>query len=77
MADGEVLTQGWRGCGWAVAYLYGRSYIRIDTEEEYLELSIKRFEELRKNLKRRGRQKNLARLIFDRKRIVKRYHPIA
>jgi len=33
------------------AYLYGRNFIGIDTEKQYLDLSIKRFEELEKNLK--------------------------
>ncbi len=33
------------------AYLYGRKFIGIDTEKEYLELSIKRFEELDKNIR--------------------------
>jgi site-specific DNA-methyltransferase (adenine-specific) len=33
------------------AYLYGRSFIGIDTEKEYLDLSVKRFEELNKNMK--------------------------
>lgn len=33
------------------AYLYGRKFIGIDTEKEYLDLSIKRFEELDRNLK--------------------------
>jgi len=33
------------------AYLYGRNFIGIDTEENYLDLSINRFEELDKNLK--------------------------
>lgn len=33
------------------AYMYGRSFIGIDTEKQYLNLSIKRFEELEKNLK--------------------------
>ncbi len=33
------------------AYLYGRQFIGIDTEKNYLDLSIKRFEELDKNLK--------------------------
>lgn len=36
-----------------VAYLYGRSFIGIDTEKKYLDLSIKRFEELERNLKRK------------------------
>jgi len=33
------------------AYLFGRKFIGIDTEKKYLDLSIKRFEELEKNLK--------------------------
>jgi site-specific DNA-methyltransferase (adenine-specific) len=33
------------------AYLYGRNFIGIDTEKQYLDLSIKRFEELDKNIK--------------------------
>ncbi len=32
-----------------IAYLYGRKFIGIDTEKEYLDLSIKRFEDLEKN----------------------------
>lgn len=35
------------------AYLYGRKFTGIDSEKEYLELSIKRFEELEDNLKKR------------------------
>ncbi len=34
-----------------IAYLYGRKFIGIDKEKEYLDLSIKRFEELKRNLK--------------------------
>ena len=34
-----------------MAYLYGRKFVGIDNEKEYLDLSIKRFEELKKNLK--------------------------
>ncbi len=33
------------------AYLYGRRFIGIDNEKKYLDLSIKRFEELDKNLR--------------------------
>ena len=33
------------------AYLYGRKFIGIDTEKEYLDLSIKRFQELERNMK--------------------------
>lgn len=35
------------------AYLYGRSFAGIDTEKQYLDLSIKRFEELKTNMDRR------------------------
>jgi len=34
------------------AYLYGRKFIGIDTEKKYLDLSIKRFEELENNIKK-------------------------
>ena len=33
------------------SYLFGRNFIGIDTESKFLDLSIKRFEELDKNLK--------------------------
>ncbi|HEC69191.1 MAG TPA: site-specific DNA-methyltransferase [Candidatus Omnitrophica bacterium] len=36
-----------------VAYLYGRRFIGIDTEKKYLDLSIKRFEYLKKNMERK------------------------
>ncbi len=35
------------------AYLYGRQFVGIDNEEQYLELSIKRFEQLEKNLEKK------------------------
>ncbi|MDD2772945.1 MAG: site-specific DNA-methyltransferase [Elusimicrobiales bacterium] len=35
------------------AYLYGRRFIGIDIEKMYLDLSIKRFEELDRNIKRK------------------------
>lgn len=34
-------------------YLYGRKFVGIDTEKGYLDLSIKRFEELDKNLRKK------------------------
>lgn len=37
------------------AYLLGRSFIGIDTEKQYLNLSIKRFEDLDKNLRNKLR----------------------
>ena len=36
------------------AYLYGRSFIGIDSEQKYLDLSIQRFEELEKNIKNKN-----------------------
>lgn len=35
------------------SYLYGRVFVGIDNEKEYLDLSIKRFEELKNNLERK------------------------
>jgi len=40
-----------------IAYLYNRKFIGIDTEKEYLDLSIKRFEDLEKNLKNKFSKK--------------------
>ena len=42
-----------------VAYLLGRKFIGIDIEKKYLDLSIKRFEELEKNLKNKLKYKNI------------------
>jgi len=39
------------------AYLYGRKFIGIDTEKKYLNLSIKRFEELDKNIRKKSSRK--------------------
>jgi len=41
------------------AYLYGRNYIGIDMEKEYLDLSKKRIDELKKNMENKRRQKTL------------------
>jgi len=41
------------------AYLLGRKFIGIDTEKRYLDLSIKRFEELERNLRNKLKYKNL------------------
>jgi len=41
------------------AYLFGRKFIGIDTEKKYLDLSIKRFEELERNLRNKLKYKNL------------------
>jgi len=41
------------------AYLLGRKFIGIDTEKKYLDLSIKRFEELEKNLKNKLKYKKI------------------
>jgi len=42
-----------------VAYLYGRRFVGIDTEKKYLDLSIKRFEYLKKNIERKLKFKQL------------------
>jgi site-specific DNA-methyltransferase (adenine-specific) len=41
------------------AYLLERKFIGIDTEKKYLDLSIKRFEELERNLRNKSKYKNL------------------
>jgi DNA modification methylase len=41
------------------AHLYGRKFIGIDTEPKYLDLSIKRFAELAKNMERKRMHKSL------------------
>ena len=50
---GDVILDPFTGSSTTglAAYLYGRNFIGIDTEKQYLDLSIKRFEELDKNLK--------------------------
>lgn len=39
------------------SYLFGRNFIGIDNEKKYLDLSIKRFEELDKNIKKKFSKK--------------------
>ena len=39
------------------SYLFGRKFIGIDSERKYLDLSIKRFEELDKNMKNKRNKK--------------------
>lgn len=50
---GDVVVDPFTGSSTTgvVAKLLGRSFIGIDTEAKYLDLSIKRFEELEKNIK--------------------------
>ncbi len=46
-----------------MAHLYGRKYIGIDLEKKYLDLSIKRFEDLEQNLQnRKDSQKQIKRV---------------
>lgn len=51
--EGDVILDPFTGSSTTglAAYLYGRNFIGIDAEKQYLDLSIKRFEELDKNLK--------------------------
>jgi site-specific DNA-methyltransferase (adenine-specific) len=50
--EGDVILDPFNGSATTglAAYLYGRKYIGIELEEQYLDLSIKRFEELDKKL---------------------------
>ncbi|NMX22051.1 site-specific DNA-methyltransferase [ANME-1 cluster archaeon GoMg4] len=45
------------------AFLYHRRFLGIDTEKEYLDLSIKRFEELRKNIENERKQKKIVEIV--------------
>lgn len=55
---GDVVLDPFSGSGTTgiEAHLYGRKYIGIDTEKEYLDVSIKRFNELNKNLKNKAKK---------------------
>lgn len=50
---GDVILDPFAGSSTTglAAYFYEREFIGIDTEKNYLDLSIKRFEDLRKNIK--------------------------
>ncbi len=50
---GDVILDPFTGSSTTglAAYLFGRKFIGIDSEKKYLDLSIKRFEELDKNMK--------------------------
>jgi site-specific DNA-methyltransferase (adenine-specific) len=51
--EGDVILDPFNGSATTglAAYLYGRKYIGIELEQQYLDLSVKRFEELDKNMK--------------------------
>ncbi len=53
--EGDLILDPFTGSSTTglVAYMYNRAFIGIDTEKEYLELSVKRFEDLRRNLKQK------------------------
>lgn len=52
--EGDVILDPFTGSSTTglAAYLFGRKFIGIDNEKEYLDLSIKRFEELDENMKK-------------------------
>lgn len=56
---GDVILDPFTGSSTTglAAYLYGRNFIGIDSERQYLDLSIKRFEELDKNIKNKFSKK--------------------
>ena len=51
--EGDVILDPFNGSATTglAAYLYNRKYIGIELEQQYLDLSVKRFEELDKNMK--------------------------
>lgn len=53
--EGDLILDPFTGSSTTgiVAYLLGRRFIGIDIEKKYLDLSIKRFEEVEKNMKNR------------------------
>lgn len=57
---GDVILDPFSGSGTTgiEAHLYGRKYIGIDTEKEYLDVSIKRFKQLRNNLNNKKGEKS-------------------
>jgi site-specific DNA-methyltransferase (adenine-specific) len=60
--EGDLILDPFTGSSTTglAAYLYGRKFIGIDTEKAYLDLSIKRFEELKANMERKRKQKKIA-----------------
>ncbi|MFA5780087.1 MAG: site-specific DNA-methyltransferase [Elusimicrobiota bacterium] len=58
---GDVILDPFTGSSTTglAAYLYGRNFIGIDTEKQYLDLSIKRLEELDKNIKNKLNKEQL------------------
>jgi site-specific DNA-methyltransferase (adenine-specific) len=56
---GDVILDPFTGSSTTglAAYLFGRNFIGIDNEKKYLDLSIKRFEELDKNMKNKFSKK--------------------
>jgi site-specific DNA-methyltransferase (adenine-specific) len=63
--EGDLILDPFTGSSTTglAAYMYGRQFIGIDTEPKYLDLSIKRFVDLAKQLERKKGQKKLDR--FD------------
>jgi len=57
--EGDIVLDPFTGSSTTgiAAHLYGRKFIGIDTEKKYLDLSIKRFDELAKNIENKLTQK--------------------
>lgn len=64
---GDLVLDPFSGSGTTglISYLYGRNFIGIETEKEYLDLSIKRFETLKNNLQNKYTQKALFEGVFE------------
>jgi len=59
--EGDLILDPFTGSSTTglAAYSYGRKFIGIDKEKEYLDLSIQRFEDLKKDIEEKGKQKSL------------------
>ena len=58
---GDIIVDPFSGSSTTgiIAFKYGRKFIGIETETEYLDLSIKRYEDLRNNLERYTESNNI------------------
>jgi len=59
--QGDIILDPFTGSSTTglAAYLYGRKFIGMDTEKEYLDLSVKRFKQLKRNKDRSQKQKDI------------------
>ena len=65
--EGDIIIDPFTGSSTTglAAYLYDRNFIGIDNEKEYLDLSIKRLEYLKKKMEKKKKQKTLEQIGVD------------